>query len=138
MKTSRKLKGLTLVEIIVALAVFAVASSLLVVACVSVCNMNTDTTKLNKEVAYQAPAAENQNEAAAERAVTSAYAENIIIGYNGGNVAVQGDRYYVKDGSGVVDKDMDLQFFEVSEYIVTTTAVTTTAPTPTPPPAPGP
>lgn len=131
MKNSKNLKGMTLIEIIVALAIFAVASSLLVVACVSVCNLNADTTKINREVAYQAPTAENQNNVAAERAVSSAYAENIVIGYGGGNVNVHGDRYYVKDGSGVVDKDMDLQFFEVSEYIVTTT---TTAPPATPPP----
>lgn len=55
----KKLKGMTLVEIIVALAIFTIMATLLVTACICVTKSVTHTNRMVKKINYQAPAAEN-------------------------------------------------------------------------------
>ena len=59
-KRKNKLKGMTLVEVIVALAVFTIMASLLVTVCVSISNSVVRTNRLTREINVQAPTAENR------------------------------------------------------------------------------
>lgn len=61
MVKAKRLKGLTLVEIIIALAVLTILSALMVQICVAVNNLYRRTYAMNKEISYQAPIAENLN-----------------------------------------------------------------------------
>lgn len=65
LKLKRKLKGMTLVEIIIAIAIVAVMSSLLVVAANGVNSYLHSARDINDRVALQAPIAESFNRDAA-------------------------------------------------------------------------
>lgn len=62
MKKKKKLKGMTLVEIIVAIAVFAMVSLILVMLGTAVDAQQRSATRVNKKVAVQGPIAEAQND----------------------------------------------------------------------------
>ena len=59
-KRNTKFKGMTLVEVIVALAVFTIMASLLVTACMSVSKSVISTNRRTREINVQAPLAENR------------------------------------------------------------------------------
>ena len=60
-KLNKKLKGMTLVEIIVSLAIFAMFALILVMLGNSVEKNSREANKLNKKVAVNGPVAEMQN-----------------------------------------------------------------------------
>lgn len=60
-KSKKKLRGMTLVEIIVALAVFAMLGTILVLAALSIDKHSRSARHLNDKVAVQGPIAEAQN-----------------------------------------------------------------------------
>lgn len=60
-KTGKKLRGMTLVEMIIALAVFAMLGVILITASLSVEKQSRATQSLNEKVAVQGPIAEAQN-----------------------------------------------------------------------------
>lgn len=59
-KLKKRLKGMTLIEIIVSLALFTVMSAVLLTACLYVSRMISRTNKLTNKVNYQSPIAENR------------------------------------------------------------------------------
>ncbi len=60
-KSKKKLRGMTLVEIIIALAVFAMLGVVLVLAALSVEKHSRAARNINEKVAVQGPIAEAQN-----------------------------------------------------------------------------
>ena len=54
-----KLKGMSLVEVVVALSIFTIMSLMVITASIFVLNTNTRTTLMGKKINYQAPRAEN-------------------------------------------------------------------------------
>lgn len=59
-KLKKRLKGMTIIEIIVSLALFTVMSAVLLTACLYVNRMIIRTNKLTNKVNYQSPIAENK------------------------------------------------------------------------------
>ncbi len=59
-KFKKRLKGMTLIEIIVSLALFTVMSAVLLTACLYANKMIIRTNKLTNKVNYQSPIAENR------------------------------------------------------------------------------
>lgn len=122
-KFKKNMKGMTLIEIIVALAIFSIASSVMVVMCVAVTKMTADNESINRKISYGAPVADNQN-IGINRAETAVPATEIInIKYGAQDIAISGDRYYAKDADGNILHDKDFQFFVVSELPVSSTPV---------------
>lgn len=60
MKKKKSLKGMTLVECIIALAVLAISSSVLVTTCIGITKMKISTNSLNKKINYEAPIADGR------------------------------------------------------------------------------
>ena len=63
MKKKKKLKGMTLVEIVVSIAVFAAISLILVMVGSAVNAQQRSANRVNRKVAVQGPLAEAQNDA---------------------------------------------------------------------------
>lgn len=57
-KNRKKLKGMTLVEVLVALSIFTIMSSLLASSVLMVCSIVNKTDKLNTRISNEAPDAE--------------------------------------------------------------------------------
>lgn len=60
MKKKKVLKGMTLVECVIALAVLAISSSVLTTTCIGITKMKVSTSALNKRVNYQSAIADNR------------------------------------------------------------------------------
>jgi prepilin-type N-terminal cleavage/methylation domain-containing protein len=60
MKFKKKLKGMTLVECVIAMAVLAIASSVMCTAISFVCKVQVSTNALNKKVNYESLIADNR------------------------------------------------------------------------------
>lgn len=58
MKSKKHLKGMTLVEIIIAMAILAIAGSVMCTACSLVSKMKLTTNSLTKRISYEAPIAD--------------------------------------------------------------------------------
>lgn len=104
-KKNSKLKGMTLVEVIVALAVFTIMSSLLVTACIGVSTSITHTNRFVREVNVQSPVAENGITDAVKVDAVSDGTNTIVIKNKSGsaiNEAVVIDSYTVKKTDGRV------------------------------------
>ncbi len=104
----KKLKGMTLVEVLVALAVFAVMSSLLAGACAGVTSIIKKTDKVNKKVSKEAPIVE------VEAGVTEIPNANISIEANGTTVTVIGDVMAATDDSHIDDDTGNLKYFKAN------------------------
>lgn len=57
-KSKKKLKGMTLVEVLVALAVFSIISAVLASSVAMICSIVRKTDRLNEKITQEAPAAE--------------------------------------------------------------------------------
>ncbi|MBQ8181300.1 MAG: type II secretion system protein [Ruminococcus sp.] len=124
MKKKKKLKGMTLVEIIVAIAVFAAVSLILVMLGTAVDAQQRSARRVNKKVAVQGPIAEAQND-------TNALLLNdefdIVVAKKDSpesKVTVKGKLYSTQeftiddDGNKVADPDADeanLKFIEIQK-----------------------
>lgn len=89
-KNNKKFKGMTLIEIIISLAVFAMIGVILITVAVTIQKQAKGAQGLNKKVAVQGPIAEAQNKTAS--AVTTQPVE-IEVRYNASSVNVQGVLY---------------------------------------------
>ncbi len=82
-KRKNKLKGMTLVEVIVALAVFTIMASLLVTVCIGISKSVVRTNRLTREINVQAPLAENRKTTGKVDPVTDS-TNTIVITNDGG------------------------------------------------------
>lgn len=117
-KRNTKLKGMTLVEVIVALAVFTIMASLLVTACMSVSKSIVRTNRLVREINIQAPLAENRASSSTEVEKMTAFPNTIVIKSKSGVTLVDSiviDNYHVKN-SGEHGSDTVSGRFKFFEY----------------------
>lgn len=124
MKKKKKLKGMTLVEIIVAIAVFAAVSLILVMLGTAVDAQQRSARRVNKKVAVQGPIAEAQNDT---NALLLNDEFNIVVAKKDSpesKVTVKGKLYSTQeftiddDGNKVADPDADeanLKFIEIQK-----------------------
>jgi prepilin-type N-terminal cleavage/methylation domain-containing protein len=96
MRKKRNFKGMTLVEIIVAMAILAIAGSVMCTAVSMVCKVKVNTNALNKKISYQAPIAgakikDGANEVEGEHTFTIQSTSDDTIKYK-----VSGKIYQVK------------------------------------------
>jgi prepilin-type N-terminal cleavage/methylation domain-containing protein len=116
-KISKKLKGMTLIEIIISIAVFAVMGLMLVTAATSINQHTKSANKLNKKVAVQGPIAEAQYK-------NDAYLvdDDVTIKVNG-SIEIKGKAYSVVDPTAPTDDEANsgLNF----QFIADMTAATT-------------
>lgn len=121
MKKKKKLRGMTLVEIIIAIAVFAMISLILVMLGTSVDTQQRSAIKVNNKVAIQGPIAEAQDKDNAylmddefEIKVSKKGAASSSVVVKGKLYSTQG--YTIKDGKQVPDANADkanLKFVEI-------------------------
>lgn len=95
----KKLKGMTLVEVIVAMAVLAVMSTVLVTSCIGVSKMKVSTNALNKKVNYEAPIADSMSTTFADESS----GQKIILTYNSVSYEVEGSVYEVQEEANFSD-----------------------------------
>ncbi len=124
MKKKKKLRGMTLVEIIVSIAVFAMISLILVMLGSSVNAQRRSTKRVNDKVAVQGPVAEAQND---ENSLLMDDDYEIIVNKKGDastSAVVKGKLYsaqgYIidEDGNKVADPDAEkanLKFIEIQK-----------------------
>ena len=125
MKKNKKLKGMSLVEIVVSIAVFAAISLILVTVGASVNAHQKDTIKVNRKVAVQGPVAEAQND---DNALLLNDTFKITVAKKGdalSEVEVTGKLYSTEkfildeDGNRIADPDNDekanLKFIEIQK-----------------------
>ena len=117
MKKKKVLKGMTLVECIIALAVLAISSSVLVTTCIGITKMKISTNSLNKRINYEAPIAGNLESSSVN--IKSTESKDIVLTLNGATCTVSGTLYTVNGdatnvyGTGVVDvSGHDFKFFK--------------------------
>ncbi len=128
-KSKKKLRGMTLVEIIIALAVFAMLGALLVLAALSIEKHSRAARKINDKVAVQGPIAESQNKAG-----SVVLEDNFEITVNG-NIKIEATLYdtanYIEDASGNLvratdhPESEDLNFKYIADIQMPTQAPTT-------------
>lgn len=126
-KLKKRLKGMTLIEIIVSLALFTVMSGVLLTACLYVNRTISRTNKLTNKVNYQSPIAENEK---TEPENVTANAGKIRLEINGGASAyydIDIIQYEVKSkhtdaSKSSYDDDIasNFKYFEVAPATTTT------------------
>lgn len=113
-KPAKKLCGMTLVEVMVALAVFSVISALLASAVAGVCSIVKKTDKLNKKIVNEAPAAELGNgEAVTDPAATAE--PTMVVKISGTKIVecnVVINEYRTTDVEGNYDQAGDFKYFD--------------------------
>ncbi len=124
MKKKKKLKGMTLIEIIVSIAVFAMISLILVMLGSSVNAQRRSAKKVNDKVAFQGPIAEAQND---ENSLLMNDEYEIVVkkkGSDSTSSVVKGKLYsaqgYIidEDGNKVADPDAEkanLKYIEIQK-----------------------
>jgi len=95
---NKKLKGMTLVEIIIAMAVMTIASSVLVTACVGVSKMKVSTNALHKKINYESPVADSRTTSSVK--VDEVTGQKIVLKYNGVPYEIPGSVCEVKEETG--------------------------------------
>lgn len=120
-KTSKKLKGMTLIEIIISIAVLAIMSAILITAAQSINQHTKAANQLNKKVAVQGPIAEAQYK-------NDAYLldDDVTIIVNN-SVEIKGKAYSVADPTAPTEAG-DLNSGLNFKFIADVTAATTTTP----------
>lgn len=124
MKKKKKLKGMTLIEIIISIAVFAMISLILVMLGSSVNAQRRSAKKVNDKVAFQGPIAEAQND---ENSLLMNDEYEIVVkkkGSDSTSSVVKGKLYsaqgYIidEDGNKVADPDAEkanLKYIEIQK-----------------------
>lgn len=105
-KSKKKLKGMTLVEVLVALAVFAIISSVLASSIAGVCSIIRRTDRLNKKINNEAPAAEVQNIG------TSTENLDITLKVEGTTYPVKARVYKTEDSDSNYEMGGDFKYFK--------------------------
>jgi prepilin-type N-terminal cleavage/methylation domain-containing protein len=91
----KNLKGMTLVEIIIAMAVLAIMSTVVVTTVAGINKAKVSTNALNKKVNYEAPIADSMSTTFADETTD----QKIILSY-GGTYEVKGSLYEVQEEAG--------------------------------------
>ena len=124
MKKKKKLKGMTLVEIIVAIAVFAMVSLILVMLGTAVDAQQRSARRVNKKVAVQGPIAEAQNDGNSYLLDDEYEISVAKKGSPSTGVTIKGKLYSTQgytgdaDGNQIPDPDADkanLKFIEIQK-----------------------
>jgi prepilin-type N-terminal cleavage/methylation domain-containing protein len=110
----KNLKGMTLVECIVALAVLAITSSVFVTACAFVSKTKVSTNALNKRVSYQSPIADTQATGSADRITTGAESKTYT---DSSGTSVTDNMNIIKVSSGSTTYDAFGELYEVKDTI---------------------
>lgn len=129
MKKKKKLKGMTLIEIIVAIAVFAMISLILVMLGSAVSSQRRSAIHVNRKVAVQGPIAEAQNDGNA-LLVDDEYEITVARkGAPASEVTIKGKLYSTQDytidedGNQIPDPNAEkanLRFIEIEKPAPTT------------------
>lgn len=104
-KLSKKLKGMTLVELMVAIAILGIASTMLAVAMAQVSVINRENHQLNERMSNQVKIAENASDTATGVTVTENEIKLVVssrAGFSSGTYKMTGDSCYV-DVAGTTD-----------------------------------
>lgn len=118
--TAKKLKGMTLIEIVVAIAILGLGSTMLVSAFAVVSMTNRETHQFNERMCQQVKFAEN----ASEDSSLASVANNIKIKVEGGasftsgtEALLAGDSYWVDvdapASDTMVDESIDFKYYNV-------------------------
>ncbi len=107
-KTKKNLKGMTLIEIVISIALYAVIALVMVQICFNVTTMKRATYEFNNKQSYQAPIAENQIVGNADQvdASNSASADPVSITVSvtgGGSTVITADKYVAAINPAVDD-----------------------------------
>lgn len=114
-KHRKKAGGMTLVEIIVALAVFTIISALLASACASICYMMRKTERLNKHITNEAPAAEIRDKSGCTVPTDAGGADSessMVFTVDGKDYKILGKEYISVDGENNYEEGGNFRFFE--------------------------
>lgn len=114
-KISKKLRAMTLVEVIVALAVFGIISALLASACANVCSIRLKTDKLSKKISVETPDAELKK---VEHPVTDADGDSkttMTLTIGGKSFEVSGGKFVTSDPDNNYEDGGDFKYFEPAE-----------------------
>lgn len=93
----KSLKGMTLVEIVIAMAVMAIMSTVVVVSCSNVAKMKVSTNALNKKINYEAPVADSRSTSTSKSTETPN--QKIVLKYGSNTYEVDGSVYEVNEES---------------------------------------
>lgn len=96
----KKLRGMTLVEIIIAMAVLAISSTVMAMACSGVAKMKVSTNALNKRINYQSPKADSQMTGSSDLITTNTISVPSTITDASNNAIIDPKSYIeISDGS---------------------------------------
>lgn len=106
-----KLKGMTLVEVLVALAVFTIISALLASACAGIITIVRKTDRLNKKISNEAPDAEMKKGSVVTDVDGSNKEFSMVIEVNGARYEVVGNQYKTVDSENNYEEGGDFKYF---------------------------
>ena len=104
-KIKRSYNGMTLVEVLVALAVFTIISALLASACAGICTIMRKTNRLNKKISNETPDAELKN----------GIPISMILSIGGKKYKVIGKQYLTNDSSSYYEDGGDFKYFDIAD-----------------------
>lgn len=147
-KVNKKLKGMTLVEMIISIAIFAIMGGLLILVGTHIDATNRATNVLKNKVSTESPYAANQIKSYTDKsnqpATLPASDVEIEVKVGSSDVKINAKKYgtedLVTDGLSAADKaavqkkangNLNLQFIEVPPLTTTATGTTTTGTTTT-------
>lgn len=117
MKKKKVFKGMTLVECVIALAVLAISSSVLVTTCIAISKTKVTTNSLHRRINYEAPIADNYD--TSNTHIKSSVPTDISLTLEGHTCTVSGTLYTVDGsetdiyGDGIVSvTSHDFKFFK--------------------------
>ncbi len=119
-KRVKKAKGLTLIEVIVALAIFTIISALLVSASAGICYIMRKTDRLNKKITNEAPAAEVRDKTVCIVPTEADGSESQAImelDVDGKKFQVEGKDYVASDSENNYEEGGNFRFFEGSSVL---------------------
>ncbi len=121
MKRKRKMKGMTLVEVLIALAIMGIMTLFLAKNASVIERYNRATSRLNQKTAIEGPLAETaQTEDIDEALIDSSV--SIHVGYNKDDASkyaeVKGHAYsvkdaYTRDDTGIAGNELELKFITI-------------------------
>ena len=114
-KKKRKLSGMTLVEVLVALAVFAIISALLASACAGVTSTIRKTNRLNKKISVEAPDAELKNGTPVTLPDGTIEETTLTLVVGDAEYTVDGEMHLTSDSENGYEEGGDFKYFKVGD-----------------------
>ena len=114
-KIKRSYTGMTLVEVLVALAVFTIISALLASACAGICTIMRKTNRLNKKISNETPDAELKNGIPITMADGTNEETSMILSIGGKKYKVIGKQYLTNDSSSYYEDGGDFKYFDIAD-----------------------